>query len=86
MSVSLNWESKCTGQSKIGKFDGFAIAINEKILWFEVTMENTVLMQVDESLQNLVEETLCFVFWKRLVSELSHVLLQIEFNILEHQV
>ena len=45
-----------------------------------------MLMQVDQSLQDLVKETLSLSFLKRLVSMCSHVLLQIILNVLEDKV
>jgi hypothetical protein len=48
-------------------------------------MENSVLMQVDKRLQNLMEEGLSLFFGEWLVALLLHVLLQIELKVLEHQ-
>ena len=49
-------------------------------------MEDAMLMQVDQSLQDLVKETLCLSFLERLVSMCSHVLLQIILDILKNQI
>ena len=49
-------------------------------------MENSVLVQVNERLQDLVQEGLGLVLGQRLVPVLLHVLLQVELQVLEHQV
>ena len=49
-------------------------------------MEDAMLMQVDQSLQDLVKETLCLSFLERLVSMCSHVLLKIILDILKDQI
>jgi len=50
-------------------------------------MENSVLVQVDQRLQNLVEEPLGLFTWKGLVVPLSpHVLLQVVLEVFEHQI
>lgn len=49
-------------------------------------MENSVLVEIDQGEQDLVEEALGLSLGKRLVSMLLHVLLEIEFQVLEHQV
>ena len=48
-------------------------------------MENSVLMQVDKCLQNLMEEGLCLFFGEWLVALLLHVLFQVKLKVLEHQ-
>ena len=45
-----------------------------------------MLMQVDQSLQDLVKETLSLSFLKRLVSMRSHVLLQIILDVFKDEV
>ena len=45
-----------------------------------------MLMQVDQSLQDLVKETLSLSFLKRLVSMCSHVLLQIILDVFKDEV
>ena len=49
-------------------------------------MENAVLMQVDQSLKDLVQEALSLSLLQRLVSMRSHVFLKIVFHVLEDQV
>ena len=48
-------------------------------------MENSVLMQVDKRLQNLIQEALCLLLWQRLITVLLHVLLQVELEVLEDE-
>lgn len=49
-------------------------------------MENSVLMQVDQSEQNLIEEALGLLFRQGLVPMLLHILLQVELQVLKYQV
>ena len=49
-------------------------------------MENSVLMEVDEGLQDLVQEALSLFFRKWLVALLLHVLFKVEFKVLEHKI
>ena len=44
-----------------------------------------MLVQVDESLKNLVQETLRLFFWKRLIALLLHILLQVKLKVFEDQ-
>ena len=48
-------------------------------------MENSVLVQVDKGLQDLVEEALCLFLGQWLVTMLLHVLLQIELKVFEDE-
>ena len=86
MSVSLDGQTKGTGQTEISELDHLARSINEQVLWLQIAMENTMLVKVDKCLQNLVEERLGLLLWQWLVSVLSHVLLQVELHIFKDQV
>ena len=44
-----------------------------------------MLVQVDESLKNLVQETLRLFLWKRLIALLLHILLQVKLKVFEDQ-
>jgi len=48
-------------------------------------MENAMLVQVDESLKNLVQETLRLFLWKRLIALLLHILFQVKLKVFEDQ-
>jgi len=48
-------------------------------------MENAMLVQVDESLKNLVQETLRLFLRKRLIALLLHILLQVKLKVFEDQ-
>ena len=48
-------------------------------------MENSVLMQVDKCLQDLIQEALCLLLWQWLITVLLHVLLQVELEVLEDE-
>ena len=45
-----------------------------------------MLVQVDERLQDLIQEQLRLFLWQWLITLLLHVLLQIEFEVLEDQI
>ena len=49
-------------------------------------MENSVLMKVNERLQDLVQEALGLLLRQRLVSLLFHVFLQVKLQVFEHKV
>ena len=49
-------------------------------------MENSVLVEVDEGLQDLVQEALSLFFRKWLVALLLHVLFKVEFKVLEYKI
>ena len=49
-------------------------------------MENSMLVQVDECEQDLVQEELCLLFGEWLIALLLHVFLQVELQILKDQV
>ena len=58
MGIRLDWKSESASESKISQLDHVTWCVDEQVLWFQVTMENSVLMQVDKSLENLIQETL----------------------------
>ena len=47
VGVSLDRKAKCAGQSKISKLNVDSSSIDEQVLRFQVTMEDSVLVQVD---------------------------------------
>ena len=49
-------------------------------------MENSVLVEVDERLEDLVEEALSLRLWQRLVTLLLHILFEIELEVLKDEV
>lgn len=42
VSISLDWETKCSGQPKVSEFDGFSILTDEQVLWLEISVEDSV--------------------------------------------
>jgi hypothetical protein len=44
MSVSFNWEAKCSGQTEISKLTNGSIITDEQVLWLQVSVENPILM------------------------------------------
>jgi len=78
MGVSFDWETESSGQAEVGKFDVLAGGVNKQILGLEVPVENSVLVQMDKRLQNLVKESLRLLSRKRRITLGSHVFLQIK--------
>ena len=42
VSISLDWETKCSGQPKVSEFDGLSILTDEQVLWLEISVEDSV--------------------------------------------
>ena len=57
MGVGPHRNTKCSGQAKVRQFDHTPYT-NEEVLWFEVTMKDTVRVTELDALQHLVRETL----------------------------
>ena len=85
MSVGFDRKSKGTSKTKVSKFDVLTRRVHQQILRLQITMENSVLMQVDKRLQNLIQEALCLLLWQWLITVLLHVLLQVELEVLEDE-
>ena len=86
MRIGLNWETKGASEPKISQLNGSSVFVNQQILWFEISVEYAMLVEVDESLQDLVKETLGLLFGQRLISSRPHILLQIVLNIFKDQI
>ena len=84
--IGLNWETKGASEPKISQLNGSSVFVNQQILWFEISVEYAMLVEVDESLQDLVKETLGLLFGQRLISSRPHILLQIVLNIFKDQI
>jgi len=61
VGVSFNRKSKGAGKSEISQLNHVTWCVHEQVLWFQVAMENSVLMQVDERLEDLVQEALRYL-------------------------
>lgn len=86
VSVGLDRETEGTRETEVSKFDHSAGRVDKQVLRLQVTVEDSVLMQVDQSEQDLVQEALCLLFWQWVVSMLLHVLFEIVLKVLEDQV
>lgn len=86
MGVCLNRESEGPGKSEISELNVVSLSVDEQVLRLEITMENSMLVQVDECEQDLVQEELCLLFGEWLIALLLHVFLQVELQILKDQV
>ena len=58
MRVSLNGQAEGACKTEISELDLRAIGRDEEVLRLQISVENSVLVQVDESLEDLVQETL----------------------------
>lgn len=85
MSVGLNRKPKGPRKSEVGELANLAVGTNKQILGFEVPVENTVRMQEDERLQDLVEQTLALL-GRQSRAHLLLILLEVKLEIFEHQV
>ena len=79
MSVGLNRKTKGASKTEISELNVLSSRVDKQVLWFQITMENSVLVQVNQSLQDLIEEALCLFLGQWLITMLFHVLLQVEF-------
>ena len=86
MGVGLNGQAEGPGETKVRKLDVLSLGVDEQILWFEVPVENPMLVQVDERLQDLIQEQLRLFLRQWLIALLLHVLFQIEFEVLEDKI
>jgi len=86
VSISLDRQAKSAGKTKISQLDCASGRVDQQVLWFQISVENAMLVQVDECLQDLVQEALCFVWVEWVIATLSHEFLQIKFKVLEDQV
>ena len=64
---------------------GVAAGRDEDVLRLQVAVENSVLVQVNQGLQDLVQKALGLLLRQWLVTLLLHVFLQVEFQVLKHQ-
>lgn len=59
MSVSFDGETECSCEAKVSKLDLGACGVDQEILGLQISVENTMLMEVNESMEDLEQETLC---------------------------
>lgn len=86
MGVGLDGESKSAGKTKVSQLDVLAHSVDEKVLGLEVAMEDSVLVEVDEGLENLVEEALGLLAREGLTALGAHVFLEIKLKVFKYQV
>lgn len=63
MSKVFDWDTEGSGQPKISKFQN-TLSIDQKILWFQVSMQNLVLVTFGSAIKQLVKERLHLVIQK----------------------
>ena len=85
MSQSLNWGVECTSQAKICKLQN-RVVLNKQVLWLQISVKNSVRVTEANTLQQLVHHALDNSCIDSVVSKLLHVLLQILFKELKHQI
>ena len=57
MCVDSDRDPKGTGQSKVRKFDD-SVVVDQKVLWFQISVQNAATVTKADSLQNLIKITL----------------------------
>jgi hypothetical protein len=65
MSISLYGESKSTSQAEVREFDAGATLVDQQVLGLEVSVKDTLLVQVDQRLEDLESERFNLFFRKR---------------------
>jgi len=74
VGIRLDGQAKGTRQTEISQLNVSALGIDQQVLWLQIPMENSVLMQVDKSLKNLEQKALGLLLGQRLVALLLHIL------------
>ena len=86
VGVGANGNAESAGESEIGKFE-VAVAVDEKILGLQITVENTVRVAESDSAEHLIQERLDLHDGKASGGLLLvHVLLQIMLEELKYKV
>jgi hypothetical protein len=57
MSEVFDWNTEGAGETEICQLED-AFSINQKILWFQITMENLMFVAFSDTIQQLVQERL----------------------------
>jgi hypothetical protein len=78
MSVRFNWESKSAGKAKISQLNVLTCGVNKQVLGLQIAMENSVLVEMDEGLEDLIEESLGLLSGKGLAALSAHELFQVK--------
>ena len=79
MGKVLDWNSKSSCKTKISQLKN-SISVDEKILWFEISVQNLVFMTFCSSIQKLVKEGLnlfCSKISVVIVQKLLKILVQV---------
>lgn len=63
MGIGLNRETKSAGKSEVRQLDVLATGIDQQILGLQISVENAMLVQVNQRLEDLVEESLSLFPW-----------------------
>ena len=59
MSIYSNWNSKHPTKSEISNFDD-SIFVNEQVLWFQIAVQNSSSVTIENPFQNLNEKDVIF--------------------------
>lgn len=68
MGVGSQWHTKGSGKTKIGQLQ-VTVAVNEKVLWLQVAVKDTVCVAVPDALAQLAHELLDHIISKSKTSE-----------------
>jgi hypothetical protein len=86
VGIGLNRETKSAGKSEVCQLDVLATGIDQQILGLQISVENAVLVQVNQRLEDLVEKSLSLFPGQGCISLSPHVFFQIKLQVLEHQI
>lgn len=84
--VRLDGQPESTRESEVRQLNRLTVGVDQQVLRLQVSMEDSVLVEIDERLQDLVEEALGLVGVEGVVASLAHKLLQVVLQVLEDQV
>ena len=86
MRIRLDRQSKRPSQAEVRQLNVLPLRVDEQILRLQISVENSMLMQVNQRLQYLIEKQLGLLFGKRLIALLFHVLFQVVLKVFKDQV
>jgi hypothetical protein len=85
VSVGLYREAERSCQPEVRQLHFGASRIDQQILWLQISVEDSVLVAVDQSMQDLEGKALRFVLGQWLVATRSHELFQVKLKVFENE-
>jgi len=85
MGVGLDWEAEGSCKTEISELTGSSIVTDQQILRFEISVENSVLMEEDQRLANLIQKALSLCWWES-STLLLHELFKIKLKVFKNEI